>query len=86
MPHQPISQGTPPPDDEGQRRDGQRLLAMATVMELTTYSRPSIYRLISQGRFPVPLKLGDGKIAFRESEVLEWLESRPRAMSVSDET
>jgi prophage regulatory protein len=54
---------------------------MATVMELTTYSRPSIYRLISQGRFPVPLKLGGGKIAFREAEILDWLESRPRAIS-----
>ncbi len=62
----------------------QRLLPMAVVVELTTYSRPSIYRLIDQGRFPVPLKLGGGKIAFREAEILEWLESRPRAMSPNE--
>ncbi len=60
---------------------GQRLLPMAAVVELTTYSRPSIYRLTDQGRFPVPLQLGDGKIAFREVEILEWINSRPRALA-----
>ena len=57
-----------------------RLLSMRDVITLTTYSRPSIYRLIAEGRFPKPLKLGDVKIAFRESEVLAWLESRNRAL------
>ena len=57
-----------------------RLLSMRDVISLTTYSRPSIYRLIAEGRFPKPLKLGDVKIAFRESEVLAWLASRNRAL------
>ncbi len=62
----------------------QRLLSMAMVVERTTYSRPSIYRLIAQGRFPAPLKLGGTKIAFREDEILEWVNSRPRALGPSD--
>jgi prophage regulatory protein len=52
---------------------------MRQVVALTTYSRPSIYRLIAEGRFPKPIKLGDLKIAFIEEEVLDWLNSRPRA-------
>lgn len=61
-----------------------RLLSMAKVVERTTYSRPSIYRLIAQGRFPAPLKLGDTKIAFREEEIINWVNNRPRALSASD--
>jgi len=58
----------------------RRLLSMRDVIALTTYSRPSIYRLVAAGQFPKPLKLGDVKIAFRESEVLAWLDSRGRAL------
>ena len=61
-----------------------RLLSMAKVVERTTYSRPSIYRLIAQGRFPAPLKLGGTKIAFREEEIINWVNNRPRALSPSD--
>src|SRR5262249_1414330 len=35
----------------------RRLLSMRQVVELTTYSRPSIYRLVAEGRFPKPIKL-----------------------------
>lgn len=60
--------------------DLTRLLSMHAVVALTTYSRPSIYRLIGQGRFPRPLKLGETKIAFRADEVEAWLASRERAL------
>lgn len=53
-----------------------RLLSMREVVRLTTYARPSIYRLIRQGRFPMPLKLGETKIAFRAEDVEAWLASR----------
>ena len=53
---------------------------MRRVTELTTYARPSIYRLIGRGEFPHPVKLGEHKIAFVEDEVLAWLDSRPRAL------
>ncbi|KAB2942954.1 MAG: AlpA family phage regulatory protein [Hyphomicrobium sp.] len=56
-----------------------RLLSMRDVVRLTTYARPSIYRLIRQGRFPMPLKLGETKIAFRADEVAAWLADRQRA-------
>lgn len=40
------------------------------------YSRPSIYRLIRLNQFPVPIHLGDRRVAFVESEVDAWLQSR----------
>lgn len=60
-----------------------RLMSMRDVTRLTTYSRPSIYRLVDQGRFPKPIKLGDVKIAFVADEVEAWLASRPRALGGS---
>jgi len=61
-----------------------RLLSMRQVTAMTTYSRPSIYRLIARQKFPKPLKLGDVKIAFRADEVEAWLASRPTALGGDD--
>lgn len=58
-----------------------RLLSMADVMTLTTYSRASIYRLIATRGFPRPIKMGDVKIAFLADEVEAWLKGRPRALA-----
>ena len=71
---------TETPDPNPCNLADHRLLSMRDVVALTTYSRPSIYRLVAAGHFPKPLKLGDVKIAFRESEVLAWLDSRRRAL------
>jgi prophage regulatory protein len=49
---------------------------MREVIALTTYSRASIYRLIARGEFPRPIKIGALKIAFRERDILKWLDSR----------
>lgn len=57
-----------------------RLLSMGEVCAISGYSRPSIYRLIGEGQFPCPLKLGRAKIMFKASEVLAWIDSRPRAL------
>ena len=57
----------------------QPLLTMSEVMAATTYSRPSIYRLMGEGKFPTPLKLGANKVAFLAEEIERWLATRPRA-------
>ena len=57
----------------------QPLLTMSQVMAATTYSRPSIYRLMGEGKFPAPLKLGASRIAFVAQEIDQWLATRPRA-------
>ncbi len=57
---------------------GDRLLPMRAVIDITSWSRTSINRLIREGRFPLPLKLGKSKIAFRESEIRAYLEEQLR--------
>jgi predicted DNA-binding transcriptional regulator AlpA len=57
-----------------------RLLSMREVQQIIGYSRPSIYRLVARGVLPAPFKLGPAKIAFCESEIREWVESRARAL------
>jgi prophage regulatory protein len=44
---------------------------------MTGMGRDSIYRLAREGRFPKPRKLTERSSAWREDEVLAWIESRP---------
>lgn len=54
----------------------QNLIRLSEVMKRTGYSRPWIYRLISQKRFPQSIKIGSRSIAFIESEIDEWINQR----------
>ena len=42
-------------------------------------SRSSIYRLMQDGEFPRPVKVGPAAVRWRESEITHWSESRPRS-------
>jgi predicted DNA-binding transcriptional regulator AlpA len=57
---------------------GDRLLTMKAVIGITSWSRTSINRLVREGHFPSPIKLGIHKIAFRESDVRAYMEARLR--------
>jgi prophage regulatory protein len=59
-----------------------RLMGMAAVCELTGMSRQTIYNWLARGQFPTPRKLGPAQvspIAWLESEIRDWMESRPLA-------
>ena len=59
----------------------ERLLPMRTVVDMTSWSRTSIYRLLDKGEFPQPVQLGRSRIAFKESEIRAYIASRvDRAM------
>jgi predicted DNA-binding transcriptional regulator AlpA len=53
-----------------------RLLSVKAVCQLTSWSRTSIGRLVYAGEFPKPVRLGRHRIAFRESEIADYLQSR----------
>ncbi|WP_063942704.1 helix-turn-helix transcriptional regulator [Enterobacter bugandensis] len=53
-----------------------RLIKMPEVMRRTGNGKAWIYRLISQGQFPRPVKVGARAVAFVESEVDEWISRR----------
>lgn len=54
-----------------------RLLRLPAVMSMTGMGRDSIYRLAREDRFPKPRKLTERSSAWREDEILAWIESRP---------
>jgi prophage regulatory protein len=54
----------------------EKLLRLDTVMERVPYSRPNIYRLIRLGQFPRQVSLGSRAVAWRESEINQWIAQR----------
>jgi prophage regulatory protein len=40
------------------------------------YSKPHLWRLIRAGKFPRPIRLGQNRIAFPESEIDDWVRSK----------
>ena len=56
----------------------ERLLSTRAVMELTSFSRGTLYLKSRDGTFPKPLKISERRIAYREAEVQDWLKTRPQ--------
>ena len=56
-----------------------RILRLPEVMRLTGLSKTTIHCRYREGTFPRPLRLGPKSIGWRREEILEWLESLPRA-------
>ena len=52
------------------------LLRLPKVLALTGLSRSTTYDWMKRGEFPQPVKLGVRLVAWRESDVTAWLESR----------
>jgi prophage regulatory protein len=59
--------------------NNSRVLRLPQVMELTGLSRSSIYAGISQGNFPVPVRLGARAVGWRQEAIEQWLAERPLA-------
>lgn len=55
------------------------LLRLPDVQKLTGLSRSSVYRLEANGDFPKRVRLSERATAWREQELIDWIESRPRA-------
>ena len=54
-----------------------RLIKLREVLELTGLSKSSLYRKVDSRTFPPQVEQGLGAVAWRESEVLAWIASRP---------
>lgn len=54
-------------------RDDDTLLTMPEVEALTRLSKPTVYQMIREGRFPKQVRLGPNKVAWLRSEVLGWI-------------
>ncbi|WP_134682435.1 helix-turn-helix transcriptional regulator [Paracoccus ravus] len=54
----------------------EKHLRRRAVEELTGLSRSTIYDLMSKGQFPRPVKLTGRAVAWPESALVAWLDSR----------
>ena len=58
------------------------LIRIDDVCRITGLSVPTIYRLMSQHKFPRPVKITTTARAWKLSEVTAWVESRERGGSI----
>lgn len=67
-----------PSSNAGTATDGRpvRFLRLTEVRSRVPYSRATIYRLVAAGQFPRPYSLGARAVAWLESEIHDWIETR----------
>lgn len=51
-------------------------LRMSSLVRVTGLGRSTIYRLIADQKFPSPVRLGPRAVAWRQSEIDKWSETR----------
>ena len=59
--------------------DGVRLERLPIVLARTGLSRSTIYKKISEGTFPHPVKLGERAVAWDAAAVTAWISDRVAA-------
>ena len=55
-----------------------RILGTRAVIDKTSFSRTSLWRLSRQGAFPAPIKLSTGRIGWSRNAIDAWLADRTR--------
>ena len=59
-----------------------QILRTATVLRATGLSKTTLWRRVSDGSFPEPIRLGGPRsraVGWYRAEVEDWIHSRPRA-------
>ena len=55
-----------------------RLLNRGQLLDVIPLSYPTIWNLMRRDLFPRAIVVGKAKLAWREDEILQWINSRPR--------
>lgn len=55
---------------------GERLLPLPEVRQMVPLSRSAIYQKLAAGEFPAPIRLSPNRVAWRERDLLAWLNNR----------
>ena len=53
----------------------KNIVKLTEVMNMTTFSRSTVYRLISKGVFPKQIQLSERSSGWLEQEVLDYLDN-----------
>ena len=68
----------------GMEIEGSKILRMREVCELTGLGKSTIYKKISEGSFPAPVRLGTRAIGWRARDIHDWLEAPERQWNPSE--
>ena len=60
--------------------ENKPLVQLSEVTNMVGISRSTIYEQMNSGEFPAPIKIGQRAVAWRAEEVIEWINTRERAM------
>lgn len=55
------------------------LLSWPAVRALVPLSRATIWAMRRNGTFPEPIRISDGRIAWRHADLVAWIEQRAQA-------
>ena len=66
-----------------QTQSDKALARRRQVEQLVRLSRSTIYAAVKAGTFPAPVRIGARAVAWRVSEVEQWLEARPLASATA---
>jgi prophage regulatory protein len=55
-----------------------KLLNQAAVLEQVTFSRSTLLNRVKDGTFPAPVRLSQRRIAWLESDVMNWIAGLPK--------
>lgn len=64
-------------------RDGDRLLSWRDLRAKIPLSRATIWALRRAGRFPEPVRISPGRVAWRESDVTSWMRQRQAGLEMA---
>jgi prophage regulatory protein len=59
-----------------------KLLRRRTVEAVTSLPRSTLYEMIAKGKFPKPVELSAGRVAWVAAEVDQWVEARIAARAL----
>ena len=62
--------------DLKESRMGSRILRIRDLMDEIGVSKATLYRMVSEGSFPPPVKIAKRAVGWRREDVDRWLESR----------
>lgn len=63
--------------DERVHAQRDRVISIDDLCREITLGKSRIYEMVRDGEFPCPIQLSKGRVGWRESEVDDWIASRP---------
>ena len=72
--------------DAAEPSELDRLIPLHEVLDLTSFSKATIYRKIADSppTFPAPRKIGKSRVAWRRSDIAKWLVEQPSTVTAGE--